>query len=216
MAPLIDTKAEGLSPAINTTISLSRSKTRTAPISSNGYSKELVMLNQLSHGRGRVYRANGLEEEVNQGEHCSAQQSSGTSVLPDFSHGKDHAPPGFERQVAACDNGDGNEMAEDRQRNSAGRRVTRSQSKKSVAQASRKQRTSGRKISKKKNEQDFTGRKSVDSVETTESMKQLAEEALRVGEILGIKVIKHKANAIKGLTDSIKAKSGACSTRARH
>ena len=38
-------------------------------------------------------------------------------------------------------------------------------------------------------------------------MKKLAEEALRVGEMLGIKVISHRANAIKGITGSIKAKS---------
>ena len=45
------------------------------------------------------------------------------------------------------------------------------------------------------------------SIESTESMKKLAEEAFRVGEILGIKVISHRANAVKGITDSIKAKS---------
>jgi len=204
MAPLINAEAEGVSPVINTTVSSSSSKTRTAPISSNGYSKELVMLNQLSHDKGRLNRANSLEEEI-----------SDTSIRPDLSPEMDHAPSGFERPVAACVNGGGNEMVEDSQRNSAGGRVTRSQLKKSMAPASRKQRTSARKICKKNNEQDFIGRKSMDSVETTESMKQLAEEALRVGALLGIKVTSHKANAIKGLTDSLKAKNEACSTRAR-
>jgi len=52
------------------------------------------------------------------------------------------------------------------------------------------------------------------SIESTESMKKLAEEALRVGEMLGIKVISHRAKAIKGITDSIKAKSKIGATKA--
>ena len=52
------------------------------------------------------------------------------------------------------------------------------------------------------------------SMETTESMKQLAEEALEVGEILGVKVISHKANAVKRITDSLKSHRVARSMRA--
>ena len=46
------------------------------------------------------------------------------------------------------------------------------------------------------------------STDTTESMKKLAEEALVVGELLGVKVISHKAKAVKRITDSIKANRG--------
>uniref|UniRef100_A0A7C9D2S7 Uncharacterized protein n=2 Tax=Opuntia streptacantha TaxID=393608 RepID=A0A7C9D2S7_OPUST len=42
------------------------------------------------------------------------------------------------------------------------------------------------------------------SIESTESMKQLAEEALKVGELLGVKVISHRANAVKRITESLK------------
>ena len=51
-------------------------------------------------------------------------------------------------------------------------------------------------------------------METTESMKLLAEEALEVGEILGVKVISHKANALKRITDSLKSNRVARSMRA--
>jgi len=48
----------------------------------------------------------------------------------------------------------------------------------------------------------------------TESMKQLAEEALKVGELLGVKVISHRANAVKRITDSIKANRATSLARA--
>ena len=43
------------------------------------------------------------------------------------------------------------------------------------------------------------------SIETTDTMKQTAEEALQVGELLGVKVISHPENAIKRITDTLKA-----------
>ena len=43
------------------------------------------------------------------------------------------------------------------------------------------------------------------SMETTESMIQLAEEALAVGELLGVKVISQKENAIKRITGTLKS-----------
>ena len=53
------------------------------------------------------------------------------------------------------------------------------------------------------------------STDTTESMKQLAEDALAMGELLGVKVISHKANAVKRITDSLKANRGAGSMKDR-
>jgi len=46
-------------------------------------------------------------------------------------------------------------------------------------------------------------------------MKQLAEDALAMGELLGVKVISHKANAVKRITDSLKANRGAGSMKDR-
>ena len=87
----------------------------------------------------------------------------------------------------------------------AGSRVTRSQMRKAKTQATVKH-----SVVKKRGD----GIKNVkvkhcdrQSIESTESMKKLAEEALRVGEMLGIKVISHRATAVKGITGSIKAKS---------
>ena len=43
-----------------------------------------------------------------------------------------------------------------------------------------------------------------DSIRTTESMRKLAEDSLEVGELLGLKVVAHKENAIKRITQSLK------------
>ena len=160
-----------------------------------------MLLNQLSQDKGRLSRGSGLEDEVNQGNSCSVQDAS---VPPGFCVEKDFEPPGFERPVTANVNGGGKELLNRRQRTLAESRVTRSQLKKTMAQARRQHCTSA-------NRKQHT----VASVETTDSMKQHAEEALKVGELLGVKVISHKANAIKRITDSLKAKNGACSTRNR-
>jgi len=53
------------------------------------------------------------------------------------------------------------------------------------------------------------------SIETTESMIQLAEEALAVGELLGVKVISHKENAVKRITDTLKSNRVTRSMKAR-
>ena len=39
---------------------------------------------------------------------------------------------------------------------------------------------------------------------TTESMRKLAEESLAIGEILGMKIIARKKEAIRRITDSLK------------
>ena len=39
-----------------------------------------------------------------------------------------------------------------------------------------------------------------DSAETTESMRKMAREALEIGEVLGIKVIGKRENALKRIT----------------
>ena len=45
-----------------------------------------------------------------------------------------------------------------------------------------------------------------DSAKTTESMRKLANEALAIGEVLGIKVIDKRENAIRSITCSLKNK----------
>jgi len=54
------------------------------------------------------------------------------------------------------------------------------------------------------------------SVETTDSMVQLAEEALEIGRLLGVEVVTYKAKAVKRITDSLKFNKGAQSRRSCH
>ena len=53
------------------------------------------------------------------------------------------------------------------------------------------------------------------SIETTNSMVKLAEEALEMGKLLGVEVITHKANAVKRITESLKSNRGTRSMRSR-
>ena len=46
-------------------------------------------------------------------------------------------------------------------------------------------------------------------------MIQLAEEALAVGELLGVKVTSHKDNAVKRITDTLKSSRVTRSMKAR-
>ena len=42
-------------------------------------------------------------------------------------------------------------------------------------------------------------------VETTESLRKLAEESIEIGELLGVKVIANRENAVKRITQSLKS-----------
>ena len=44
-----------------------------------------------------------------------------------------------------------------------------------------------------------------ESVKTTESMRKLAEDSLAMGELLGLKVVANKEDAIKRITQSLKS-----------
>ena len=43
-----------------------------------------------------------------------------------------------------------------------------------------------------------------ESVNTTESVRKLAEESIELGELLGLKVVANKEDAIKRITESLK------------
>ena len=45
-----------------------------------------------------------------------------------------------------------------------------------------------------------------DTAKTTESMLKLANEALEIGEVLGLRVISKRKNALKRITSSLKNK----------
>jgi len=83
-----------------------------------------------------------------------------------------------------------------------GKRVTRGQSKKCKEQTERRMsmRSRGDLDSEGEEESPLT----TESVKTTESMRKLAEESLEVGELLGLKVIANKENAIKRITQRLK------------
>jgi len=47
-------------------------------------------------------------------------------------------------------------------------------------------------------------------------MFKLAEDALKMGDLLGVKVIRHKANAVKRITDTLKTSRVTRSKQVRH
>ena len=52
------------------------------------------------------------------------------------------------------------------------------------------------------------------SVETSESIRNIAEEALEIGELLGLKVVSNRENAVKRITESLKnAKVSKCNRK---
>jgi len=184
---------------------ISSNRTKTAQLSGIGYSTELRIINQLNNDQARMNQECGLEVEVNQNEGYPDQLESGASTPPGFGSVNDSAPPGFEGVGQM--NGVLRKQGKAKRRTVdpvAGIRVTRSQMRKA------KSKVTGRhsSVARKRDDMKVVKASPCDrhSIESTESMKQLAEEALKVGEMLGIKVISHRANAVKRITDSLKAK----------
>ena len=111
-------------------------------------------------------------------------------------------PPGFEevsRLKVETVRGRTNRK---RQIVSIGKRVTRSQSK------SYKDLETRSKKMLKENGHGLGGKEgnscANDSVETPESIRKIAEEALEIGELLGLKVVANRGNAVKRITESLK------------
>jgi len=161
----------------------SDTRTVTAELSGNNYSEEVRKLNQFKHCKSQVLQEGDLEvEEYHSSGSFGKSESEG-------------APPGFEGQVLK-------QVGVARKRNgrcSKGfqeeeKRVTRSQLRKRSAH------TDG--YSNRLVKSSIERRT---SIETTDSMRREAEEALRVGEILGIKVVSHRENAVKRITSTLKA-----------
>lgn len=183
----------------------SDSRTKTACFSQNDFSEEMLKLSHhLCHrGTPAVSQQMASEDEEGKLEAGGSQdkQNEKVSPPPGFGNQEPEHPLGFESTAANRPGRNkrgvvGGEYVSvepppgfeevgtvklpkknpRRQHQSTARRLTRSQTK--------------------------LGNNS--SPDTTESMKKLAEEALRIGEILGVKVIAKKGNAIKRITDSLK------------
>ena len=89
-----------------------------------------------------------------------------------------------------------------RQTVSIGKRVTRSKSKiykESGARSKRPQKKRGHGLAGKEGSPYVN-----ESAETTESMRNIAEEALEIGELLGLKVVANRGNTVKRITESLK------------
>ena len=83
------------------------------------------------------------------------------------------------------------------------KRVTRSQLKQCKELLVRSNRDSKRRIPNKGGR---IGSPQVsESVETTDSMRKLADDSLKMGELLGVKVIANRGNAVKRITQSLKS-----------
>jgi len=83
------------------------------------------------------------------------------------------------------------------------KRVTRSQTKQCKESMVRSKRASTRRLPSKGGRDESP--QVSESAETTVSMLKLAEEALEVVEMLGVKVIANKENAVKRITQSLKS-----------
>ena len=175
-APVIAEGTEGVEQRImNETSQASVTRTKSAQLCDNDYSAEAVV--------------DEFGVEVNQSKARPAQMESDDSV-----------PPGFEG--CATKKGIIGRKGKTKRRYANPEediRVTRSQLRKTRTQVT------GRNITGRKNTVASSNTGGRQSIESTESMKQLAEEALKVGELLGVKVISHRANAVKRITDTLKA-----------
>ena len=161
----------------------SDTRTKTAQLSDNDYSTEGVV--------------DGFGVGLNESMARHTQTESDDSV-----------PPGFEGYAVpkgiAGMKGKGKSRYANPEESS---RITRSQLRKA------RMKETGRNNTGRDNTGTSSNRWGRQSIETTESMKKQAEEALRVGELLGVKVISHRANAVKRITDSLKANRATRSAR---
>jgi len=82
------------------------------------------------------------------------------------------------------------------------KRVTRSQSKKCKAMVGRRKMTPDNNVSGVGGKEDSPLLS--ESLNTTASVRKLAEESIEIGELLGLKVVANKDIAIKRITDSLK------------
>jgi len=85
---------------------------------------------------------------------------------------------------------------------SSRKRVTRIQSKKCKAMVGRRKLTPDNNVSGVGGKEDSPLQS--ESLNTTASVRKLAEESIEIGELLGLKVVVNKENAIKRITDSLK------------
>ena len=201
---------------INDAISYSSStKTMTAQLSGNGYSEEMRKINRLRHVQLRMNQVADLEVEVNKSESCPVPRDSDVSAPPGSDMCRGPTPPEFDGPASPLvSKGRVTKTSQRPTDPTAGSRVTRSQMKKGKKKVAKSPSKGAKTNSALKGVVDSPlGRK---SIETSDSMLKLAEDALRVGELLGIKVISHKDKVVKRLTDSIKSHRGARSIRDRH
>jgi len=208
----------------------SQSMTKTASFSQNGYSEEIIKVSsQLCTSKGNkknegpflnVGDCSVLEGPLTKGPNGIAlgegevqcQQASDMLVYPPgfeprlspsiASRVVSSSPPGFEGITK------GKIRPAQRRSNSNNhisfirRRETRSQSKKCKVMAGRSKKLLS------SNGSGLGGKEgsplNSETANTTESVRKIAEESLEIGELLGVKVVANKENAIKRITESLK------------
>ena len=129
--------------------------------------------------------AHSVEKEVSQCHLSSGSDSVGV-------------PPGF--NPLSCRVGLANEQPQVQ----VAKRVTRSQTKKRKGSVLRRHSTTTNCSSGKARKEGSHSRG--DSVRTTESMRKIANEAIEIGEMLGLRIVSKKEIAVKRLTRSLKSK----------
>ena len=188
--------------------SASSSKTKTADLSGNGLSE--VMAKIKCHAPSQSEEVNGytlhsviqpkqgignskLSNGLNHSSHSSELSAPPGFSLPiEEGGGETLAPPSFEgfKDSELKSSHKGKTLK--RHTLNTEKRLTRSQAK------------MGKKFSSLDEGARGVNSLGSDSEGTTDSMIQLAKESLEIGEILRIKVIGNKKNALKGITNSLK------------
>ena len=198
--------------------SSTKTRTRSAHLSENGFSVEMAKTSRPRLDQVETEQLDNIVADVNQCEPYHAPLESDGSTPPGFGRERITAPPGFEvialptvspvRKIKATNERNGP---------AAVKRVTRSQVKKGRVQIRRSQANLDR---IKSSSTTWPDKKGVDeslldrqSVETTDSMIEIAEQALEIGKLLGVEVVSHKANAVKRITSSLKSNGGSRSRR---
>jgi len=186
--PAFMKEAEGgidIDPITDACRQASVTRTLTADLSGNNYSEEVTKVNQLLKRKTQASQGENFVGKATQSQNKDGQDHSETNSIP----------PGFESTATktGCAEQKG-KSASRKGKPGEVTRFTRSQLRKKSAQ---------NEGARTKEKRELHGRRN--SVETTDSMKKSAEEALQVGELIGVKIISHRDNAIKRITDTLKA-----------
>ena len=117
--------------------------------------------------------------------------------------GENSIPPGFGENISSKVSKVRKGCTLKRHSDCVEKRVTRSQTKQCKESALQSKRASNRRLPSEGGRE--ASPQVSESAKTTDSMQKLAEDSLQMGEMLGLKVIANRENAVKRITQSLKS-----------